>query len=190
MNKLLADLQYIVYAMKHNLSYVLFLLTILWSINILNKILGYRLNWLGIHPRKIIGLPGIVFSPFLHGNFEHLFLNSIPLFVLINLMLLPGRGMFYMASIIIIIISGAIVWLIGKPGVHVGASGLIMGYFGYLFASSYHNPSIISVALSIVVLYYFGTMILLAIFPTERGVSWEGHVAGFVAGVFAAYLLV
>jgi membrane associated rhomboid family serine protease len=187
LSELSVALQNIIASIQHNTFFVLKLIAILWIINIVNFILGYRLNFLGIYPRNIFGLPGIVCSPFLHGNFNHLFFNSIPLFVLINLILFNGRLDFYYISITIILLSGAALWLFGRKAIHIGSSTLIMGYFGYLLINAYHQPTIVTVLLAAVCIYYFGGLFL-ALFPGKKGISWEGHVFGFLAGIAAAFL--
>lgn len=188
MNSFITELQHITFSIQNNLHFVLGILAIFWIINILNFLLHYRLNIFGIVPRSRFGIVGIFFSPFLHAGFGHLFFNSIPLFILINLMLLHGLVTFYFVSVVIIVLGGAAVWLFGKPGIHVGASGLVMGYFGYLFANAYHQPTIFSIILAVVCLYYFGGAIMFALFSAEKGSSWAGHFFGFFAGIAAAYL--
>lgn len=180
-------LQNIITSIQYNYIFVLKLIGILWAIQVINFILGYRLNFLGIYPRNIFGLPGIICSPFLHGNFNHLFFNSIPLFVLINLVLFNGHAEFYYISIIIILISGSALWLFGRKAIHIGSSTLIMGYFGYLLINAYHQPTMVTVLLAAVCIYYFGGLFL-ALFPGEKGISWEGHVFGCAAGIAAAFL--
>lgn len=188
MQHLVSELQNIIWSVQHNIPFVLFLVGILWLINLVNLILHYRLNILGIYPRTYHGLLGIFFTPFLHSNFGHLFFNSIPLFVLANLVLIQGYKTFYLVSIAIIILSGLAIWLFGKPGIHVGASALIMGYFGYLLANAYYQLTATTIILAILCLYYLSGLFF-ALIPTgEKGISWEGHVFGFLAGILVAYL--
>lgn len=174
--------------LQKNIEIILVIIGSLYVIHIVNVILGHRLTYLGIFPRRMFGLVGIVFSPFIHGNFNHLFFNSIPLFVLASFVLLSGVQTFIFVSVIIILLSGIATWALGRKGFHVGASGVIMGYFGYLLLNAYHQATAMSVALAVVCLYYFGGLIF-HLFPTEVKSSWEGHVFGFFSGVAAAYLL-
>ncbi|MGD9107929.1 MAG: rhomboid family intramembrane serine protease [Gammaproteobacteria bacterium] len=185
LNELSTSLQNIITLIKVNSLFVLKLIAILWIIQIINFILRYRLNFLGIYPRRLFSLPGIVCSPFLHGNFNHLFFNSIPLFLLINLVLFNGRAEFYCISIIIILLSGTALWLFGRRAIHIGSSTLIMGYFGYLLINAYHQPTMSTILLAAFCIYYFGGLFL-ALIPGEKGISWEGHVFGFLAGIAAA----
>ena len=174
--------------LQANISLILMIVGGLYVIHFINWILGHRLAVLGIYPRKLWGLPGILFSPFLHGHFNHLFFNSIPLFVLGSFVLLYGVPTFYFVSITIILLSGLATWMFARKGFHIGASGVIMGYFGFLLLNAYHQETAMSIALAIVCLYYFSGLIF-HLFPTEVKSSWEGHVFGFLAGVAAAYMV-
>ena len=165
----------------------LYALLSLWIIHAVNVALNYRLNTLGLVPRKIRGIPGVIFSPFLHGSFSHLFFNSIPFFVLLDFLLMDkGIHSAITISSIIIGISGVLLWLFGRKGVHVGASGLIMGYLAYLLVNAYQHPSIKTLLLGVVCLYYFGGL-LVGLFPQKKYVSWEGHVFGFLGGIAAVF---
>lgn len=177
----------LVEASQANFPFTLALVASLWVIHFLNAILGYRLLYLGIMPRHIFGVIGIVVSPFLHASVEHLFLNSIPLLVLINLILIKGHILFYQVSTMVILITGFLIWAFGRTAIHVGASGIIMGFWSYLVVNAYYQPSVLAVVLAVVCVYYFGGVII-NMFVFEKGVSWEGHVFGFIAGVMTAYL--
>lgn len=170
-----------------NLHLTLLILGLLWIIQIINYLTGYRLNNLGIYPRHLQGLPGILFSPFLHGSFTHLFFNSIPLLVLIDFMLLTGTHHFLYLTLLIMLGSGFATWLFARPSFHVGASHVVMGYWGYLLINAYQHPSILTVMLAILCVYYFGGL-LLSIFPQEEKTSWEGHLFGFLTGITVVYI--
>lgn len=172
--------------MQAQIHLALVIVAIFWLVFLINLILNGKLNFLGIIPRRWYGLPGIFCAPFLHGDFNHLFFNSIPLFVLVNFMLTQGVTLFVSASIMIIIVSGLLTWLFARPGIHIGASSLIMGYLSYLLTHAYLYPSISTIILAIVCIYYFGSLIL-GLFPGKAKVSWEGHLAGFAAGIIAAF---
>ncbi len=151
-------------------------------------ILKGRLNILGIHPRTEWGFVGIPFSPFLHGDFSHLIFNAIPLFIFSNFILLQGANLFYMATGIIILISGLLIWLFARPGIHIGASSLIMGYFGFILIDIYLKPTALSIAIGLTALFYFGGMFS-SLFPDrDKQISWEGHVFGFIAGLITAWV--
>ena len=151
--------------------------------------LGYRLIVFGIISRTLYGLPGIVCAPFLHGSFSHLILNTVPLFLLMSMVLQQGVLMFMWISAVIIVLAGLVVWLFGRSAIHVGASSIIMGYWGYLLIGLYHHPTTIGVALLAIVGYYFGGFVV-AILPQGGDVSWEGHLAGLIAGLIAKPVLI
>lgn len=189
LEQLATQMQLAIAAMINNMGFSLKIVGVLWAIHVINRIMQYRLNNLGIHTRSFKGLLGIIFSPFLHADFNHLFFNTIPLFVLSDLVLIDGAKIFYSVSLAIIILSGFLTWLLGKRGIHIGASSLIMGYFGYLLAKAYFHITGTTIILAGVCLYYFGGLIL-SVFPgAKRNVSWEGHIFGLVSGVFVAYYL-
>jgi membrane associated rhomboid family serine protease len=162
-------------------------IALLWIFNIFNWMIGSRLNILGLYPRHLLGLVGIVFSPLLHANFNHLFFNSIPLFALGLVLLGRSLDTFYWVTGVVAVLGGFVLWLFGRTALHIGASGLISGYFGYILATAYLDPSFLTILLGALVLFYFGS-IFLGIFPQEKGVSWESHLFGFLAGIAAAYI--
>lgn len=155
---------------------------------LLNVLTGNRLLLLGIHPRRLFGLVGIVFAPFLHANFNHLFFNIIPLVVLSNFVLIEGVGVFLKLCTMIILLSGFLIWCFGKRGVHVGASALITGLWGFLISNIVQQGTFTAILLGLISLYYFAG-IFFGVFPSKKGVSWEGHLFGLVAGVAASYFI-
>ncbi|MDR3491680.1 MAG: rhomboid family intramembrane serine protease [Gammaproteobacteria bacterium] len=187
MNNIVTQFSDTALALQQNLSFVILVIACLYGIHIVNWMSGFRLNYLGIYPRKFFGLFGIIFSPFLHGNFNHLFFNSIPLCILLSFVLLKGIPVFIYVTFVIFLIGGLGTWLFGRKGLHIGASGLIMGYWSYLLVDAYYHTTLVSVALAGVCLYYFGGL-LFNLFPQAVRTSWEAHVFGFCGGIAAAYL--
>ncbi|MCD6056339.1 MAG: AraC family transcriptional regulator [Gammaproteobacteria bacterium] len=177
---------YFVTSFNHNIPTLLVILAILWGVQLVNSISGYALNQLGIYPRHLKGLIGILFSPFLHGSYGHLFLNSIPLFILTNFVLMEGWPVFISVTVTIMFIGGLLTWLMARLAYHIGASGIIMGYWGYLLVNAYYQQSMLAIVLALVCLLYFGSM-WLNIFPDKSASSWEGHLFGLMAGVSASY---
>lgn len=162
-------------------------LAALWVFNIINWKTGSKLNYFGIYPRHPIGLIGIIFSPFLHANFTHLLFNSIPLFFLSIFMMTFSVPVFYEATVIITLLSGFAVWCVGRKGIHIGASGVISGYFAFLLGMAYQVPSVATFFCAGLAVYYFGG-ILLSLFPGEAKMSWEGHLTGFLSGIAALFI--
>lgn len=166
----------------HSMPIYFAIIVILFSALILNIMTQYRLSFLGIIPRHWQGLPGVVFAPFLHANFNHLFFNLMPLLVLTTFILAYGVDFYWNLTWILIIYSGLITWLFARPGIHIGASGLITAYWGFLVIEAYINHNVFNVAAGFVCVYYF-MGIFVGIFPSQDRVSWEGHLFGLIAGI-------
>jgi membrane associated rhomboid family serine protease len=182
LNELSMSLNLIVEQTKLNAPYLIKIVILLWGIFFINSILQKKLLFLGILPRSIFGIPGIFCAPFLHADFNHLFFNTIPLIVLSNFLLIDGTAYFLNITFYIIVVSGIMTWLFAKPGIHVGASGVITGYWGLLVINIYHQGTITAIILGIVCIYYF-IGIFYSIFPGKKGVSWEGHLFGLISGI-------
>ncbi len=162
---------------------------IMWSVYLINLILPfYDLNNLGIKPRSVSGLVGIVISPLLHANIFHILSNTVPLFVLLFLLfkIYPRNAVAVIAAIVII--GGGLVWLFGRTAVHIGASGLIYGLAAFIVASGVFLRKFINVIVAIIVVLLYGSLIF-GILPTRSYISWEGHLFGALAGVLISYLL-
>lgn len=146
------------------------------------------LDQYGIVPRNLIGLRGILFAPFLHGSLGHLIGNTIPFLVLGWFVMLREISDFFVVSIISALVSGLGTWLFGAPGIHIGASGVIFGYLGYLLLRGYFERSAIAIAMSLFVCVLYGSL-LFGLSPFQTGISWEGHLFGFLGGILSARLL-
>ncbi|MBE9223972.1 rhomboid family intramembrane serine protease [Phormidium sp. LEGE 05292] len=148
-----------------------------------------QLDNFGIIPGSPIGLRGILFAPFLHGNFVHLAANTIPFVTLGWLIMLRETSDFFVVSVVSMIVSGLGVWLFAPPhSIHIGASGVVFGYLGYLVFRGYFQRSPGSILLSLIVLFIYGSMIW-GVLPTQIGISWQGHLFGFIGGAIAARIL-
>ncbi|MBD1842094.1 rhomboid family intramembrane serine protease [Cyanobacteria bacterium FACHB-63] len=161
------------------------LVGIMWIVEVVDIALAGKLNYLGIYPRNAIGLRGILLAPFLHRDFRHLISNTIPLVVMGWFVMLRGVSEFFKVSAIVMLASGLGVWLLGAPGLHIGASGVIFGYFGFLLSRAYFERSALSIAMSLAVGLLYGGIIW-GVLPGQLGISWEGHLFGFLSGIFAA----
>lgn len=158
---------------------------LLWIIELINLVLGHSLTRFGILPRNISGLPGVLFAPFIHGSVGHLLMNTLPLLVLGSFVLVHGRRVFFTITPVIIVVSGLGVWLMGRSAIHVGASSLIFGCFGFLVFRGVIKRSLVPLAISILTVVVYGGL-LWEIFPSTPGVSWEGHFLGFLTGIICA----
>jgi membrane associated rhomboid family serine protease len=174
--------------LKNNTYWIFGFALLFWGVEIVNLLLGHRLNVLGIRPRTISGLPGILFSPFLHQGIGHVLLNTLPFIILGWLVIIHGTRLFLEVSAFTILLSGAGVWLLGRPGQHVGASGLIFGFFGFLVGRAWYERSLLSIGIALFTIILYGGM-LWGVLPIHGRLSWEGHLFGLVAGILAARLL-
>lgn len=168
------------------------LLALMWIVEVLDStILGDRLQANGILPRSTAGLDGILWSPFLHSGFPHLISNSIPFVVLSGLVLTGGRSRYFRASAIIIVLGGLAVWAfaIGSNENHIGASGWVFGLLGFTLAAAIREKKVASILAGVVAAVAYGGIIVQGVVPTD-GISWEGHLFGFIAGIVAARLVV
>lgn len=157
-----------------------------WAVLGVNAVLGGALSVYGVIPRSIDGLRGIVFAPFLHGNLAHLSANSLSFLVLGWLVLAGGQWTFARVTLAATLSSGLMSWLLGAPGsVHIGASGVIFGYLGYLMTAGIFAKRITTVLVSLGVTATWGAMVW-GVLPGQMGVSWQGHLGGFIGGVLAA----
>ncbi len=165
------------------------LVAAMWVLELVDIVVfGQRLNLYGIIPRNIIGLRGILFAPLLHGGLFHLIANTIPFLTLGWFVMLQATSDFFVVTGITMLISGLGVWLLGSSGVHVGASGVIFGYLGFLLARGFFERNIPSILLSLIVGFLYGGAIW-GVLPTVPGISWEGHLFGFIGGIVAARFL-
>lgn len=174
-------------AFAKRLQIVIGLAGVLVAIQLINVLTGYGLVQHGIVPRTLSGLQGIGFAPLLHGSLRHLLSNLLPFMVLSWLVLSEGGGRYARVLLLIAIISGALVWVLGRPSVHVGASGVIFGLWAYLLARAWYQRSLLSVLVALVVVVSYGGLVFG--FVPVPGVSIESHIAGAIAGVFVSGLM-
>jgi membrane associated rhomboid family serine protease len=162
--------------------------SLMWGIEIVDWFLGGSLDRFGIRPRAVDHLWGIIFAPFLHGNFRHLIANTIPFLTLGWFVMLRRTSDWLWVTAIAMLIGGLGTWLIAPSNtVHIGASGVVFGYLGFLVSRGYFERKFSSMALSVMVGVLYGGL-LFGVLPTDPRVSWQGHLFGFVGGVVAAKL--
>jgi membrane associated rhomboid family serine protease len=156
---------------------------LMWLVKIIEVLFDLDFSSLGIFPLSVRGLPGILFSPFIHSGFKHLFDNSIPLFFL-------ATALFYFYSEVALkvlswtyFLTGLLVWIAGREAWHIGASGLVYGLASFLFFSGIIRRYFRLIALSLLIVFLYGSMVW-GIFPgIYKNVSWESHMLGFFSGV-------
>jgi membrane associated rhomboid family serine protease len=176
-------------SIKDHLLLLFGIVAIAWGLEIADTLLFGFLDRFGIQPRSISGLSGIVTAPFLHLGFGHLVSNTLPFLILGGVVLIGGRSVFIRASVFIIAIGGMMLWTLGpKATNHLGASLLIFGYLGFLLARGIFERSGFWILVSVFTLILYGGM-LGGVLPGQPGISWQGHLFGFVAGVISARVM-
>lgn len=165
---------------------------LLWFLEIVDwAILSERLDRYGIYPRTSRGFQNILFAPFLHYGFGHLISNTVPFIVLGALVMVRRISDFFWVTAIAGIVSGLGIWTLGWPNtVHLGASGVVFGYLGYLLLRGYFERSMVSIAIALVAGFLYGGLLFGLIMPFQPGISWLGHLFGFIGGGLAANWIV
>jgi len=179
---------------KHQLQYstgviaypILFIL-IIWFVFWFEVRFGLNFSSFGIYPKTITGIRGIIFSPFIHGDLEHLYHNTIPLFVLSVSLFYFYKPIAWKILFYGILFSGILTWCIGRPSYHIGASGVIYVLVSFIFFKGIFTRYFRLIALSLLIVFLYGSMIWY-IFPIEDGISWEGHLAGLIVGFIFAII--
>ena len=168
--------------------YPILLVLAIWFAFWLEQRFGFNLRAWGIKPRELIGLRGVFFSPFLHGDTTHLLSNSLPLLLLSLTLFYFYRGIAFNVIIFGGILTGILTWIIGRGGsVHIGASGVVYLLASFLFFKGIWSKNMRLIAVSLVVVFIYGSLIW-GVFPGKPKISWEGHLSGFVSGIiFALY---
>ncbi len=164
---------------------LLVMIALMWVIELADRVVaGLDLQSYGIHPRELGGILGIFTAPFLHSDWGHLLANTGGLLILGSLVLIRGLRVWVDTTAAIIVVGGLFTWLVGNSGNHIGASGLVFGYFGFLIGSAIFERSMQAGALALVAIMFYGS-IWYGLIPQD-GVSWAGHAGGLMAGVLAA----
>jgi membrane associated rhomboid family serine protease len=177
------------HSVRKELRGVLVFVGIVWCVFVVGLVLPFSINSCGVTPRSIIGLVGVPLMPFLHADLKHLLSNTVPLTILL-LLLAGSKANSWTIVAFIVFMSGAMLWLFGRPATHVGASGLIFGLIAFLLASGILERRIVPLVISIVVGFLYGGTLLSGIVPDLGShISWEGHLFGAIAGGLAAGLM-
>ncbi|MFQ3297278.1 MAG: membrane associated rhomboid family serine protease [Polaribacter sp.] len=157
----------------------------IWFVYWVEIYFNINFNKYGVLPRDLIGLRGVVFTHFIHSDANHLFNNSIPLFVLLLSTFYFYRDIAYKVLIFGGLLSGLLTWGIARNSYHIGASGIVYLLFSFIFFSGIIRKHYRLVALSLIIIFLYGSMIWYVL-PIKDGMSWEGHLSGLLMGLFFA----
>lgn len=171
---------------KYSLLLPLVFVGILWIVKLTENLLELDFTSFGILPLHLEGLPGIIFSPFIHSGYEHLMSNSIPFLILTFALLYFYRKLAYRIFFLIYILSGICVWLGGRESWHIGASGIVYGLASFLFFSGAFRKDANLLTIGIIVVFLYGSMFW-GILPIKPEISWESHLWGSASGLMLAF---
>ena len=159
----------------------------MWLIKSFELVMGVELGWLGVYPRKLAGMFGILTAPLIHGSIGHLASNSISFVMLGAALVFFYPKVALKVFVRIYLLSGLLVFIFGRQVFHIGASGLVFGFAFFLFWSGIFRKDMASLAVALLVSFFYGSMIW-GIFPLEQGISWESHLFGGLVGSIYAYV--
>ncbi len=169
------------------IGYPLLFVLLLWVIFWIESRFGVNFNTLGIYPRTFKGLIGVVCGPFIHGSLKHIFNNSVPLFVLSTALFYFYRKIRWKVLFLGLLLTGIATWTIGRPSLHIGASGVVYMLVAFLFFKGIFSRQFQLTALALIVVFLYGGL-LWYVFPVDPKISWEGHLSGFFVGLLFAFL--
>lgn len=163
------------------------IIVLIWAVYFIEIKFGLNFNKYGIYPMSIKGLRGIILSPFIHGDTSHLINNSVPLMVLLGCLYYFYKRIANKVVVIGLLLTGLLTWFLGRPSYHIGASGIIYLLVSFIFFSGIFRKYYRLIALSLIVVFLYGSMIWY-IFPIKERISWEGHLSGFLVGFVFAFI--
>jgi membrane associated rhomboid family serine protease len=158
----------------------------IWFIYWVEIYFNFNFNKYGVLPRDLMGLRGVVFTHFIHSDANHVFNNSVPLFVLLLSLFYFYKNIAYKVLIFGGMLSGVLTWGIARESYHIGASGIVYLLFSFVFFSGIIRKHFRLVALSLIIIFLYGSMIWYVL-PIKDGMSWEGHLSGFLVGLLFAF---
>jgi len=170
-----------------SLKFSAIVLIIIWSVKIFEIVFDYDFTEYGVLPRKFNGLIGILFSPLIHADVNHLLSNSLPVIILCLLIFNFYIEIAKKILIYLYFISGLWLWCIGRESFHIGASGLIYAMASFLFFSGILRKNSQLSAVALLVIFIYGGLFW-GLFPIHKNVSWEGHLTGFIAGILVSFI--
>ena len=170
----------------HSLIFPAAFVLVFWIIEIIEHTTNLSFVRFGVYPLHLKGLKGILFSPFIHSDFDHLISNSIPFFILLFMLVYFYRRISYRIFFQMYILAGLCVWLSGREAWHIGASGVVYALAAFHFVSGIIRNDVRLLTISVVVVFLYGGMVW-GMFPINPDISWEGHLWGAISGVVLAF---
>ncbi|WP_074409002.1 MULTISPECIES: rhomboid family intramembrane serine protease [Aquimarina] len=169
-------------------GYPLLFVLLIWIVFWFEIRFDLSFNHFGVLPRTVIGLRGILFSPFIHADITHLWHNTLPLLILSAALFFFYQNNAWKVLCIGVFLTGFLTWLLGRPANHIGASGVIYMLFGFLFFKGIFARHFRLIALSFVVVFIYGSMVMYVL-PIDPKISWEGHLSGILSGAVLAFFI-
>ena len=159
---------------------------VVWAVSLYCLFVDQGLTYdLAVIPRRADGLGGLLGMPLVHGSLGHLIANTGPLVIFAAILLSRGKGYFLLVTLAIVVLCGFVLWLFGRSAAHIGASGLVFGYFGFLVVRGLYERRLSSLAVTLMVIFAYSGGMIFGLVP-QQGVSWEGHLFGLLAGIAVA----
>lgn len=155
---------------------------VIWIVSLYGLLVDQGLQFaLAVLPRRAEGLAGVLGMPFVHGSMTHLLANTVPMLIFGGILVSRGIGYFFKVSLAIMVLGGAALWLFGRDSAHIGASGVVFGYFGFLVVRGFYERRLSSLGAALFVIVLYGGMIF-GVLPRDDHISWEAHLVGLLAG--------
>lgn len=170
----------------YSILYPSVFVALLWVVRLVEYYGHLELGWYGLYPRTAQGLTGILTSPLIHADANHLYSNSIPLLILGAVMFYFYRPIAFQVFFWVYIMTGIWVWVAARDAYHIGASGLVYGFLTFLFFSGVFRKDTRLLAISLFVTFLYGST-MYGVLPITKGISWESHLMGSLAGLVTAY---
>ena len=160
---------------------------VIWGVSLFALLAAPQLvSLLAVVPRRFDGLPGVLGMPFVHDSLAHLMANTVPLIVFGLMLVARGMRYFLGVALAVALLGGLALWAFGRNAMHIGASGVVFGLFGFLVVRGLYERRLTSIAVTVLVTFSYGASMLIGIVPTTGHVSWEAHLFGLLAGIVTA----
>ena len=174
------------YRLLKTAKFPLIFIIIIWAVKLIELSLETTIVEYGVLPRKLSGIKGIIFSPFIHKDIKHLLNNSVPILILGSSLCFFYKKNYKIIFALLFIMSGVFLWCLGRMNLHIGASGIVYALASFIFFSGIISKNKNLSALSLIVIFIYGSLFW-GLFPTHQEISWEGHLSGFISGMILSW---